>query len=108
MPRRRMRGGGSAPTYNPDDPLGSMGGSPGGGAFGAQPDLGGAGGGAGGGIYISNVNTAIAQAIAESGPGSASQDAGVSVGGAMMMGPIMKMTQIMQMGAPMTMAARRR
>lgn len=107
MARRRMRGGGT-PTYNPEDPIGSLAGGPGGGGFGAQPDLGGAGGGAGGGIYISNVNTAIAQAIAESGPGSASQDAGVSVGtGMMMTGPIMMMTTIMQMGAPMQMARRR-
>lgn len=103
MARRRRRGAGS-PTYNPEDPIGSLAGGPGSGAFGAQPDLGGAGG-AGGGINITNVNTAIAQAIAESGPGSASQEAGVSVGGSMM-GSIMMMTQIMQMVTMMQMARR--
>lgn len=77
MPRHRRsgsnypQGGGQVTnTGEGSDPFGD---------FPGQPDLGGFGGGAGGGGGINIVNTAIAQAINESGPGGVS--AGPITGG---------------------------
>ena len=78
MPRHRMGGsnypqptGTSESTGGGSDPFGD---------FPGQPDLGGFGGGAGGGGGINIVNTAIAQAIAEQGPGGVSPGP-ITVGG---------------------------